>query len=43
LNWFILRAAVFTSFIREAHDNQSKWEKEFYRQAQEMRANRGTL
>jgi ornithine lipid ester-linked acyl 2-hydroxylase len=43
LNWFILRAAVFTSFIREANDNQNKWEKEFYRKAQEMRANRGTL
>ena len=43
LNWFILRAAVFTSFIREASDNQSKWEQEFYKQAQSMRAGRGTL
>jgi ornithine lipid ester-linked acyl 2-hydroxylase len=43
LNWFILRAAVFTSFIREANDNQTKWEKEFYRKAQQMRTNRGTL
>ena len=28
LNAFILRAAVFTSFIREAQDNQTKWEKD---------------
>jgi beta-hydroxylase len=43
LNWMILRGAVFTSFIREANENQSKWEKEFYKQAQQMRTKRGTL
>ncbi len=43
LNWFILRAAVFTSFIREAQDNQNKWAKEFYAEAQKLRTNRGTL
>ena len=37
LNKLILRMAVFTSFIREALDNQAKWEKEFYKQAQALR------
>jgi len=37
LNWIILRAAVFTPFIREAQENQSKWEKEFYLKAQQIR------
>lgn len=37
LNWLILRAAVFTPFIREANENQAKWEKEFYTQAQKLR------
>jgi ornithine lipid ester-linked acyl 2-hydroxylase len=37
LNWFILRMAVFTPFIREASDNQAKWEKEYYSAAQALR------
>ena len=38
LNRLILRAAIFTPFIREAQENQAKWEKEFYAQAQKLRA-----
>lgn len=37
LNWLILRLAVFTPFIREAQDNQAKWEKEYYAAAQSLR------
>jgi hypothetical protein len=29
--------AVFTPFIREASDNQAKWEKEYYSAAQALR------
>jgi len=38
LNRLILSAAIFTPFIREAQENQAKWEKEFYAQAQKLRA-----
>lgn len=37
LNWLVLRLAVFTPFIREAQENNSKWEKEFYLKAQQIR------
>jgi len=37
LNRLILSAAVFTPFIREAQENQAKWEKDFYAQAQRLR------
>ena len=37
LNHVILRAAVFTPYIREAQENQAKWEKAFYQQAQKLR------
>lgn len=37
LNRLILSAAVFTPYIREVQDNQAKWEKEFYAQAQKLR------
>ena len=30
-NWLLLNVAMFSSFIREGADNQSKWEKQFYR------------
>jgi beta-hydroxylase len=37
LNQLVLSLAVFTPFIREAQDNQAKWEKEFYAEAQKLR------
>ena len=37
LNKLIMSAAMFTPFIREAQDNQAKWEKDFYAQAQKLR------
>jgi len=37
LNRLILSAAVLTPFIREAQENQAKWEKDFYAQAQRLR------
>jgi beta-hydroxylase len=37
LNKLIMSLAVFTPFIREANENQAKWEKEFHAQAQKLR------
>jgi ornithine lipid ester-linked acyl 2-hydroxylase len=37
LNWLMLSLAVFTPFIREGQDNQRKWEKRFYAEAEALR------
>lgn len=37
LNWLLLHLAVFTPFIREGMDNQRKWEKRFYAEADAVR------
>ena len=37
LNWLLLKLAIFTPFIREGTENQKKWEKRFYAQAEAMR------
>ncbi|MGE9293209.1 MAG: aspartyl/asparaginyl beta-hydroxylase domain-containing protein [Puniceicoccales bacterium] len=30
LNWLVLSSAAFTPYIREANENQKKWEKQFH-------------
>jgi aspartyl/asparaginyl beta-hydroxylase (cupin superfamily) len=37
LNWLLLKLAIFTPFIREGTENQKKWEKRFYAQAEALR------
>ncbi len=37
LSWLLLHLAVFTPFIREGSDNQRKWEKRFYAEAEALR------
>jgi ornithine lipid ester-linked acyl 2-hydroxylase len=37
LNWLVLHIAVFTPFVREGIENQKKWEKRFYAEAEALR------
>ncbi len=37
LNWLLLHIAAFTPFIREGSDNQRRWEKRFYAEAEALR------